>query len=88
MYKQVMESVHSNLVRQGKAQGLTYAVELLPEPKQDGQMFVPEILPPFLNLLLNISTYQVMTTITEARSPRVFPCWLVNAKCNDDRGHP
>ena len=88
MYKQAIESVHSNLIGKGKTHGLTYTTELLPERQQDGQMFVPEILPLLLNLLFNMSAYQGMATITEARPPRVFPRWLVNAKCNDNRGRP
>jgi len=43
MYKQAMESVHSNLVQKGKTHKLTYTAELLPERQQDGQMSVPTI---------------------------------------------
>ncbi|KIM38981.1 glycoside hydrolase family 47 protein [Hebeloma cylindrosporum] len=37
MYKQAMDSVHSNLVKKGETHKLTYTSELLPE-RQDGQM--------------------------------------------------
>ena len=63
MYKQAMESVHSNLVQKGKKHKLTYTAELLPE-RQDGQMSVPAISPPILNLLANALPYQDMATIT------------------------
>ena len=42
----------------------------------------------FLDLLPNTSPLQDMATITQARPPRVFPRWLVNARRNDYRGYP
>jgi len=63
MYKQAMESVHSNLVQKGKKHKLTYTAELLPE-RQDGQMFVPAIFHLSLDLLPNEPPYQDMATIT------------------------
>jgi len=63
MYKQAMESVHSNLVQKGKKHKLTYTAELLPE-RQDGQMFVPRILHSSLGLLPNVPPYQDMATFT------------------------